>query len=128
MFLPSFTGANANVAFHNPDASTNVTQLDPSLWNVHSNEFDSFTHAMIMNDFHNNSFDADVDLDKNGMWIQTMQNNTIIVTRELFFQNDNEFIVVEKMKRNSNGDDIVMQKNNVCFHQYCHLKNLHCQN
>ena len=31
---------------------------------MYLNEFDSFTHAIIMNDFYNNLFGANVDLDK----------------------------------------------------------------
>ena len=68
MFSPSFTGTNANVTFHNPDISNDPMQFDPLLWNVHLNEFDSFARAMIMNDFHNDSFDADIDVDENGKW------------------------------------------------------------
>ena len=108
--MSSFPSANASVALHDPDVSDDVAQLDPLLWNTHLNEFGSFAHAMIMNDFHNNLFDTNVDLDKNGMWIQTMQNNAINVTHESFFQNNDEFIVVETMKTNSNGNDVIVQK------------------
>ena len=51
LFLPSFTDANTSVAFHNLDVSDNIAQLNPSLWNMCLNEFDSFAHTMIMNDF-----------------------------------------------------------------------------
>ena len=110
MFLPSFTGTSASVALHNPDVSNDIAQLDHLLWNMHLNEFDSFTRATIMNDFCNDSLDADVDLDKNRAWVQTTENDSINIARELFFQNDNEFVVVETMKTNSNDNDIVMQK------------------